>query len=56
MLIFEKKMDISILIRATWPYFRFSSFQLYQNEKKKKQAQKILNNFHSLILTTLLAQ
>ena len=46
-------MDISVLIRATWPYFKFSSFQLFQNEKKK-QAQKFLNNFQSLILTTLL--
>ena len=50
----KRKMDISVLIQATW---LISSFQLFQNEKKQtKQAQKFLNNFQSQILTTLFAQ
>ena len=28
-------MDSSVLIRATWPYFKFSSCQLFQNGKKQ---------------------
>ena len=28
-------MDTSVLIRATWPYFKFSSCQLFQNGKKQ---------------------